>query len=153
DPRFIARRIAICAAEDIGLAHPNLLNIVNSAWQLIEKIGMPEARIILAQVAVLVAISPKSNSAYMGIENALADVRKGKIFDVPTHLKDASKDGVLGHGKNYKYPHDYERHFIKQQYLNNEFEGKYYKAGSEGQEKIYRDFLYRLWDKKNDAEK
>ena len=146
DPRFIARRLAICAAEDVGLAHPNALNIVNSAWDLVEKVGMPEARIILAEATVLVAISPKSNSAYLGIDAALSDVRKGNVAEVPIHLKDATNDKRLGHGKGYKYPHDFKNHFVKQQYLADGYKMKYYSPTDEGSEKLYKNFLFKLWE-------
>ena len=103
DPRFIARRIVICASEDVGNADPQAIVIANAALQVSEFVGMPEARIPLAQAAVYVACAPKSNAAYMGIESALKDVAEGKTLEVPDHLKDATLDGdTLGHGKGYK---------------------------------------------------
>ncbi len=147
DPRFIARRIAICAAEDVGLAYPNALNIANSAWELVERVGMPEARIILAEACLAVATAPKSNSAYLAIDAALSDVRSRKIKEVPNHLKDASRDKELGHGKNYKYPHDFENHFINQDYFDGDYSTKYYKPSDEGLEKLIKNFLNKLWEK------
>jgi putative ATPase len=150
DIRFIARRIAISASEDVGLAYPNILTIVKSGWDLVEKIGMPEARIILAEMVVLVATSPKSNSAYLGIDKAISDIRNGNIQEVPNHLKDATNDKVLGHGKNYKYPHDFKNHFVNQNYLNDGYKAKYYYPTNEGQEKLYKNFLFKLWDIKDE---
>ena len=117
DGRFIARRIVICAAEDVGNADPQALVIANAAMQVAEFVGMPEARIPLAQAAVYVACAPKSNAAYLGIEAALKDVEEGRVFDVPDHLKDAHLDSEeFGHGKGYKYAHDYKDHYVKQEY-------------------------------------
>ena len=117
DPRFIARRIVICAAEDVGNADPQALVVANAAMQVSEFVGMPEARIPLAQAAVYVACAPKSNASYLGIESALKDVEAGKVLEVPDHLKDATLDSeAFGHGKGYKYAHDYEKHYVKQQY-------------------------------------
>lgn len=146
DISFIARRIAICASEDVGLAHPNILSSINAGWEMVEKIGMPEARIILAEMAVLVAISPKSNSAYVGINNAIEDVKNGKILEVPIYLKTVASKNILKDAEVYKYPHDYKQHFVSQKYLDNYFSEKYYKPGNEGQEKIYKEFLYKLWN-------
>jgi len=109
EPRFIARRLAILAAEDIGNANPNALQLANAAFGLVEKIGMPESRIILSQLTIYLACSPKSNSAYMAIDDALALVGGGEIYAVPSHLKDAHFAGAakLGRGIGYKYPHDF----------------------------------------------
>ncbi len=109
EPRFIARRLAILAAEDIGNANPNALQIANAAFGLVEKIGMPESRIILSQLAIYLACSPKSNSAYTAIDDALALISSGEIYEVPPHLKDAHFAGAakLGRGIGYKYPHDF----------------------------------------------
>jgi len=109
EPRFIARRLAILAAEDIGNANPNALQLANAAFGLVEKIGMPESRIILSQLAIYLACSPKSNSAYMAIDDALALISNGEIYEVPPHLKDAHFAGAakLGRGVGYKYPHDF----------------------------------------------
>jgi putative ATPase len=119
DPRFIARRIVICAAEDVGNADPLALVVANSAMQVAEFVGMPEARIPLAQAAVYVATAPKSNAAYMGIEKALDDVKNNATMDVPDHLKGTGYSGAekLGHGIGYKYAHDFEGGYIEQEYI------------------------------------
>jgi putative ATPase len=119
DPRFIARRIVICAAEDVGNADPLALVVANSAMQVAEFVGMPEARIPLAQAAVYVATAPKSNAAYMGIEKALADVKNDVTMEVPDHLKGTGYSGAekLGHGIGYKYAHDYKGGFVEQDYI------------------------------------
>ncbi len=119
DARFIARRICICAAEDVGNAQPQALILANSCAQAVELIGMPEARIALAQAAVFVACSPKSNASYLGIEKALEDVKSNRTLEVPRDLRDANYSGakILGHGKDYKYAHDYEKHFVQQDYI------------------------------------
>lgn len=118
DPRFVARRILICASEDVGNANPMALVMAESAFKSAEVLGMPEARIILAQAAIYVACSPKSNAAYMAVNEAQAEVNSGTERAVPMHLRDASKDGkALGHGQGYKYPHDFENHYVKQEYM------------------------------------
>jgi putative ATPase len=121
DPRFIARRIIICASEDVGNADPQALVVAAAALQSVEFVGMPEARIPLAQAAVYVACAPKSNAAYLGIEAALKDVEEGKTLEVPNHLKDATMDSEeFGHGKGYKYAHDFKNHYVKQEYKPSE---------------------------------
>jgi len=118
DPRFVARRILICASEDVGNANPMALVMAESAFKSAEVLGMPEARIILAQAAIYVACSPKSNASYMAVNEAQAEVNSGVERAVPLHLRDASKDGkALGHGQGYKYPHDFENHYVKQEYM------------------------------------
>ena len=118
DPRFVARRILICASEDVGNANPMALVTAQSAFNSAEVLGMPEARIILAQAAIYVACSPKSNASYLAVSEAQAEVREGAERAVPMHLRDASKDGkALGHGTGYKYPHDFEGHYVKQEYM------------------------------------
>jgi len=119
DLRFIARRICICAAEDVGNADPQALVLASAALQVAEFVGMPEARIPLAQAAVYVACSPKSNASYLGIEKATEDVQKNRTQEVPTHLKDASYFGAekLRRGHGYKYAHNYKGHFVKQDYM------------------------------------
>ena len=146
DPRFIARRIVICAAEDVGNADPQALVVANAALQVSEFVGMPEARIPLAQAAVYVACAPKSNAAYMGIESALKDVEEGKTLEVPNHLKDASLDrDAFGHGKGYKYAHDYKDHYVKQEYKPS---GKVYYIPTEmGCEKKIKEWLENLREK------
>lgn len=119
DARFIARRICICASEDVGCADPQALVIASAALQVSEFIGLPEARIPLAQAAVYVACAPKSNAAYMGLERALKDIEENRVKEVPLHLKGASYQGAdkLGRGKEYKYAHDYPGHFVPQEYV------------------------------------
>ncbi|MBN1526548.1 MAG: replication-associated recombination protein A [Candidatus Omnitrophica bacterium] len=143
DPRFIARRIVICAAEDVGNADPQAIVIANAALQVSEFVGMPEARIPLAQAAVYVACAPKSNAAYLGIESALKDVEEGKTLDVPDHLKDASLDAdAFGHGKGYKYAHDFKDHYVKQEYKPSA--KKYYIPTTMGYEARIKEWLERL---------
>jgi putative ATPase len=119
DPRFIARRIVIHAAEDVGLADPMALVLANAAFQAAEFIGWPEARIPIAEAAIYIASANKSNSVIKAIDAALADVRSGKTIAVPSHLKDSHYSGAdkLGHGEGYKYSHDFPGHFVAQDYL------------------------------------
>lgn len=129
DLRFIARRIVICAAEDVGLADPQALILATAAAQAADFVGWPEAQIPLAEAVCYIAKAPKSNAAYMGIEKARADVRTKNCGAVPQHLKDAHYlgAGTLGHGVGYKYPHDYPGGWVEQQYLPDELLGsKYY---------------------------
>jgi len=135
DPRFIARRIVICAAEDVGNADPLAIVVANSAMQVAEFVGMPEARIPLAQAAVYVATASKSNAAYLGIEAALADVKESPTLEVPEHLKNAVYEGEkkMGKGKGYKYAHDYADGYVKQDYLSQT--KKYYEPKDIGYEK------------------
>lgn len=143
DPRFIARRIIICASEDVGNADPQALVVAAAALQSIEFVGMPEARIPLAQAAVYVACAPKSNAAYLGIEGALKDVEEGKVLEVPDHLKDANLDSeAFGHGKGYKYAHDFKDHYIKQEYKPSN--KTYYFPTEMGQEKKIKEWLEKL---------
>jgi len=119
DPRFIARRLIIAASEDVGNADPQALSIATAALQAIEFVGMPEARIPLAQATIYVACAPKSNASYLAIEKAWEEVTQKKTISVPEHLKDAHLNGKgrRGHGLGYKYPHDYPEHFVEQEYL------------------------------------
>lgn len=129
DPVFIARRIVIAAAEDVGMANPNALVVATSAMQSITMIGMPESRIILAEAAVYVATSPKSNAAYLGIDKALADVTTKDTGTIPMHIRNAPAEGMKneGYGVGYKYPHDYPMHQVEQQHLPDKMLGtKYY---------------------------
>lgn len=147
DPLFIARRMIILAAEDIGNASPNALVIATSTFHACHFVGMPEARIILAQCATYLASQPKSNAAYLAIENAIEDVRNFPNYPVPLHLRNAPtklmKD--LNYGKNYRYAHDYEENFIIENYLPEELSGKqYYYPTENGQEKNIKDRL-KLW--------
>ena len=129
DPMFLARRIVICASEDVGMANPNALVVANSAMQAVHVIGMPEARILLAEAAVYVATSPKSNASYLAINKALEDVKNGYTGEIPMHIRNApiEKMKALGYKEGYKYPHDYPNHYTEQQYLPDEIIGtKYY---------------------------
>lgn len=128
DPMFIARRIVIQASEDVGAANNEALIVAVSAMQAVNQIGMPEARILLAQAAVEVAISPKSNASYMGINTAIEDVRNLDIGEIPMHIRNASMSGMekFGYGDGYKYPHDFENGYVKQQYLPDELKNKVY---------------------------
>lgn len=129
DPNFIARRIIISAAEDIGLADPNALVVANAAAQAAHFVGFPEARIILSEAAVYMALAPKSNSAYVAIDQALESVRNKDCGSIPFHLKDAHYSGAakLGHGVNYKYPHAYKNGYVEQEYMPENIRGeKYY---------------------------
>ncbi|MCF6464121.1 replication-associated recombination protein A [Clostridium sp. Cult1] len=150
DPKFIARRIIICASEDVGNADPQALTVAVSAFNAVNVIGMPEGRIILAQAAVYVACAPKSNASYIGIEKALEDIKNKPIGKVPAHLRDASYKGAtnLGYGKGYLYPHNYDNAYIKQQYLPDDFIGsKYYEPTDHGYEKTIKEYLWKLFDK------
>jgi putative ATPase len=135
DPRFIARRIVIHAAEDVGLADPMALVLANAAFQAAEFIGWPEARIPLAEAAIYIATAPKSNSTVLAIDAALKDVQSGRTLPVPEHLRDASYKGAkrLGHGQGYQYAHDHPGHFVAQDYLG--AERRYYDPTEEGVEK------------------
>ena len=128
DPMFIARRILICAAEDVGLANPEALVIANAAMQAIHQIGMPEARIILSEAALVVALSRKSNSAYMGINSAIEDVKNSETGQVPMHLRNAPIEDMKnqGYSNGYLYPHDYPNGYVKQQYMPDESINKKY---------------------------
>ena len=135
DPRFIARRIVICAAEDVGLADPMALVLANTALQVAEFVGWPEARIPLAEATVYIATANKSNSAYMAIDAALEDVRSGRTLPVPEPLRDTHYAGAerLGHGQGYEYAHDHPEHFVAQDYLG--ADKHYYEPTEQGVEK------------------
>ena len=138
DVKFIARRIMIHAAEDVGMADPQALNVAVSAAQAVERIGMPEARIILAEAVIYIASAPKSNSVISAIDQAMEAVRTEKTRPVPVHLKDTHYKGAekLGHGAGYLYPHDFPGHYVKQQYLPDGMEGRtFYHPSDEGFEK------------------
>ena len=128
DPKFIARRLLISAAEDIGLANPNALLLANAAFDAVAKIGWPEGRIPLAEATVYLATSPKSNSAYMGVNNAISKVKETGNLPVPLHLRNAPTKLMknLGYGENYKYPHDFPGHFVSQQYLPDELKDEHF---------------------------
>ncbi len=148
DPLFIARRLVILASEDIGNASPNGLVLAEAAFGAVDKIGMPEARIILAQCTTYLASSPKSNAAYMGLEKAFADVKNKPLYPVPIHLRNAPTKLMkeIGYGKEYKYPHDFENHFIAENYLPEELKNsQYYFPTENGQEKNLKDRLKLFW--------
>lgn len=153
DPLFIARRLIILASEDIGNASPNALVLAEAAFSAVDKIGMPEARIILAQCTAYLASCPKSNAAYLGIEAALSDVQNKPLYAVPIHLRNAPTKLMkeIGYGKEYKYPHDFKDHFVEEAYLPKELEkSQYYFPSENGQEKSLRERLKILWrNKKN----
>ena len=137
DPNFIARRIVICAAEDVGLADPQALILANAAAQAAHMVGFPEARIILSEAACYVALAPKSNSAYLAIDAAIADVRHKDCGQVPDYLKDSHYSGAskLGHGNTYKYAHNYPNSYVKQQYLPTPLmDASYYNGIKRGKE-------------------
>lgn len=149
DPRFIARRIVIAAAEDVGMADPSALQTAVAAAQAVQLIGMPEGRIVLAEAVVHLATAPKSNAAYLGIDAALADVRAGKAGSVPTHLRDAHYPGAkqLGHGTGYRYAHDAPHGVAAQQYLPESLVGsRYYTPTDRGYERQVSDRLGRIRD-------
>ena len=146
DIKFIARRMMICASEDVGNADPNALTVAVSASQAVERIGMPEAQIILAQAATYIASAPKSNASYLAIGAAMENVKNQKTT-VPAHLQDAHYKGSaqLGHGVGYKYAHDYPEHYVKQQYLPDEIrDAKFYEPTDVGYEKGIKERLERL---------
>jgi len=138
DPLYIARRMIICASEDIGNADPRALELAVAAFHAVESIGLPEGRIPLAQAAIYIAMAPKSNASYKGIENALASVREERLAPVPAHLKSANYKGAsrLGAGIGYKYPHNYKGHYTDQQYMiNNKM---FFFPSDQGYEKIFK---------------
>ncbi len=147
DPMFIARRVVIAAAEDVGNANPNALVLATAAMQAVNFIGMPEARIPLAQAVAYIACSPKSNKAYLAINRALDDVSQLDIGVVPPHLRDSSYQSAkkFGHGINYQYPHDFENGYVTQQYLPDTLKGElYYQPTERGAEKRLKQYLEYL---------
>ncbi len=146
DPRFIARRIAVCAAEDVGNADPTATILAAAAVQISEFVGLPEAQLPLAQAAIYVACAPKSNSSSQAVWQASADVRNGRTASVPQHLKDAHYKGAekLGRGLEYKRPHDYPDGYVEQEYISKEFAKKYYKPTNRGREGRMAEYLKRL---------
>ncbi len=148
DPKFIARRLVISAAEDIGLANPNALLLANACFDALQKIGWPEGRIILAETTVYLAASPKSNSAYLAIDDALNLVEKTGNLPVPLHLRNAPTKLMkeLGYGKNYKYSHDYENHFVAEQFLPDQLKNiSIWKKQDNAAEKKMAEWLEKLW--------
>ncbi len=144
DPRFLARRIAICAAEDVGNADPMALVLANAAVQVSEFVGLPECQLPLAQAAIYIACAPKSNASAVAIWQAGADVREGRTVPVPKHLRDASYRGAarLGHGVDYKYAHDYDGGFVEQEYLG--VDKEYYRPSGRGHEAVMAAYLNKF---------
>ena len=150
DIKFIARRIMICAAEDVGNADPQALQVAVAAAQAVERLGMPEARIPLAQAVTYVASAPKSNAAYLAVDAALEAVRSTKTT-VPVHLQDSHYKGAgkLGHGTGYQYAHDYPNHYVEQQYLPTELKGKvFYQPTDNGYEKKIQEYYQKIHGRK-----
>ena len=144
DIKFIARRIMICASEDVGNADPLALSVAVGAAQAVERIGMPEAQIILSQAVTYVASAPKSNSAVRAIDRAMQAVKNTETAPVPVHLQDAhyKSSGKLGHGVGYRYAHDYPKHYVKQQYLPDGLAGEtFYEPSEQGYEKTIREYF------------
>ena len=153
DLEFIARRLVILAAEDIGLANPNALLLANATFDAVRKIGWPESRIILSECTIYLASSPKSNSGYLAIDNALAEVNKSGNLPVPLHLRNAPTKLMeeLGYHQGYKYSHDYEGHFVEQQYLPSEIENKkFWHPAENPHEKKMDDFLKSIKRQNNE---
>ena len=144
---FLARRIVIAAAEDVGMANPNALILATNAMEAVHMVGMPEARIILAEAAVYVATSKKSNASYLAINKALEDVANKDTGEVPMHIRNAPAEGMEkeGYHVGYKYPHDYPGHFVEQQYLPDALEGRvYYQYGENKTEQAARAYWQRI---------
>ena len=153
DITFIARRILICAAEDVGNADPKALLIATSAAQAVERLGMPEARIVLSQAATYVACAPKSNAAYLAIDEAMNVVKNERTAEIPSHLRDAHYKGAkkLGHGLNYKYAHAYKNHYVKQQYLPDELKDRtFYNPSNQGYEADIKAHLQKINEEAED---
>jgi putative ATPase len=141
DPRFIARRIAILASEDVGNADPRAIQVAAAAYTITERIGMPECQLTLAQAAIFMATSPKSNASALAIWSAMKDVKQGRTLPVPKHLRDAHYKGAkkLGHGAGYQYAHDAERGWVDQDYLG--VDKTYYTPTDRGYEQRIRQFM------------
>jgi putative ATPase len=151
DIEFLARRITICAAEDVGMANPSAIQVAMAAYQAIMAVGMPEARIILAEAAIMVATSPKSNASYLAIEKALADVASRRTGEVPMHLRNAPAKGMaeLGYGKGYQYAHDFPGHIVDLEYLPEEVRGThYYEPDTNGYEARIKEWLDKKRERK-----
>ncbi|MHC5163149.1 MAG: AAA family ATPase, partial [Planctomycetota bacterium] len=146
DLRFIARRIAVCAAEDVGNADPMATILAASAVQIAEFVGFPEAQLPLAQAAIYIACAPKSNACANAIWNASSDVQSGRTIPVPAHLRDSHYAGAkkLGHGLNYEYPHKSPIGYIEQDYLGEHLEKPYYQPKNTGREKLIAEYLQKL---------
>ncbi|MBR1427234.1 MAG: replication-associated recombination protein A [Paludibacteraceae bacterium] len=155
DPKFIARRLVISASEDIGLANPNAMLVANACFDTLTKIGWPEGRIPLAMATVYLATSQKSNSAYLGIDAALAEVQRSGNQPVPLHLRNAPTSLMkeLGYADGYKYAHDYPNHFVRQQFLPDELQGtRFWQPQGNPQEQKMAQWMQHLWGN-NEAEK
>jgi putative ATPase len=151
DPKFIARRLVILAAEDIGLANPNALLLANACFEALQKIGWPEGRIVLAETALYLATSPKSNSAYLSIDRAIAKVEQTGNLPVPLHLRNAPTSLMkeLNYGKEYKYAHDYENHFVRQEYLPAELkDSRFWEPQPNPSEAKMTELMKKLWGEK-----
>lgn len=151
DPKFIARRLLILASEDIGLANPNAVLLANTCFDTVHKIGWPESRIILSETTIYLASSPKSNSAYMAINNALATVEETGNLPVPLHLRNAPTKLMkqLDYGKDYKYAHDYENNFVEQEFLPKKIKGKvFWRPQGNPSESKMKELLGKLWKKR-----
>ncbi|MBQ8031057.1 MAG: replication-associated recombination protein A [Butyrivibrio sp.] len=147
DPKFIVRRMMVCASEDVGNADPQALQMAVAASLAVERLGMPEARITLAQAVTYIATAPKSNAAYLAVDEAIQTVRQTGNLPIPPHLQDAhyKSAGKLGHGIGYKYAHDYKDHYVKQQYLPYELNGKeFYNPTGNGYELKIKEHMKRL---------
>ena len=150
DPLFIARRVVILAAEDVGMADPQALSVAVAAQQAVHFVGLPEGAIPLAQAAVYLATAPKSNASYMALNKAVSEVRTGRQHPVPLHLRNAATGLMrdLGYGKDYKYAHDYKGHFAGQQNLPDELANtRFYEPGAQGYEQVVRERLEAWWGK------
>ena len=148
DPKFIARRLVISASEDIGLANPNAMLVANACFDTLTKIGWPEGRIPLAEATVYLATSQKSNSAYLAIDAALAEVQRSGNLPVPLHLRNAPTKLMeeLGYHEGYRYSHDYPNHFVKQQYMPDELQGRrFWQPQGSPQEQKMLDWMHKLW--------
>ncbi len=151
DPKFIARRMLILASEDIGLANPNALLLANACFEAVNVLGMPEARIPLGQCAIYLATSVKSNSAYLAIDQAIHKVKETGKLEVPLHLRNAANSLLkkLDYGKNYQYAHDFDSHFVNQEYLPEAIKGStFYSPADNPAEHKYQEWLKRLWREK-----
>lgn len=151
DPRFIARRVMIFASEDIGNADPQAISVATAAAHMVELVGMPEARIPLAQAVTYMSCAIKSNASYLAVDKALAEINKGNVLPVPNHLKDANLDRhSRGHGEGYKYPHDFPGHHVQQIYLDSKI--NFYKPSEQGYESVIKKRLDQ-WQKNNPDQK
>jgi len=151
DPKFIARRLVISAAEDIGLANPNALLLANACFDTLQKIGWPEGRIVLAEATIYLATSPKSNAAYLAIDSAIASAEQTGNLPVPLHLRNAPTSLMkeLDYGKEYKYSHDYENHFVKQEYLPEELKNsRFWNPQPNPSEAKMAEWMKKLWGEK-----